>query len=407
MRPRVLLLVPANTYRAPDFLEAAARLDLDVLVASDGALPLGGGTVLHLDAADPTGSAERVIREAGRLDAVVAVDTPMLPIAAEIAARLGLRHNSVDAVRAAMDKAEQRLRWEAARVPQPAYRIVDAGASADAVGRAARDVGLPCVVKAVSLSASQGVLRADDAAGAVTAAARVGRIQDAMGHPGEPLLVEEYLPGAEISIDLLLSSGVATVIAVFDKPETPDGPTFEETMLITPSRLPEDVIAAAVGVVERAAHALGLQHGPLHAELRIDARQADDPRPRMLELAARSIGGLCSRSLRFLDGVSLEEMVLGNALGRPISPQQAVGSSGVLMLPIERDGVLRAVDGQSDAAAVAGVTGLSITIPIGQEVRRLPEGNRYLGFIFANGQTGPEVEDALHDAQARLRIVIE
>jgi biotin carboxylase len=262
------------------------------------------------------------------------------------------------------------------------------------------------VVKAVALSGSQGVLRADDAAGVLVAAGRVRRILEDAGRPAdEPLLVEAYVPGWELSIDGLLAGGELTVTAVFDKPDTPQGPTFEETMLVTPSRLPQPILSEAIGTAERAATALGLRHGPIHAELRLDGRD-HGRRPTMLELAARSIGGLCSRALRFLDGVSLEQLVLANALGHRVPSQRLARPAGVLMLPVERAGVLQAVDGRADAAAVPGITGLSITIPVGHGVHPLPEGDRYLGFLFAEAATHQEVEQALRAARRRLRVII-
>lgn len=176
-------------------------------------------------------------------------------------------------------------------------------------------------------------------------------------------------------------------------------------MLITPSRLPGHVLSAAVRTAERAVRALGLRYGPIHAELRIDDR-GGQVRPAMLELAARSIGGLCSRALRFCGGQSLEELVLANALGQRVSPRRLAGTSGVLMLPIGRPGVLEAVHGRAEAAAVAGITGLTITIPIGQPVHPLPEGNQYLGFVFAEGENYQQVERALSAARERLRPVI-
>jgi biotin carboxylase len=321
---------------------------------------------------------------------------------------MGLPHNPVEAVIAATDKGRQRRQWALAAVGQPAFRIVPADAGEDSVRQAGAEVGFPCVVKAVSLSASQGVLRADTAAAAVTAARRVRRVLAASRRPpGEPLLVEEYVPGRELSIDGLLAAGDLTVTAIFDKPAAPEGPTFEETVLTTPSRLPEPVLAAAVATAGRAARALGLTHGPIHAELRIDDRDGE-ARPAMLELAARSIGGLCSRVLRFPGGITLEEMVLANALGRPAPRHHHVaGPCGVLMLPVPRPGVLNAVEGRSDAAATPGVTGLTITIPAGQRVQPLPEGGRYLGFIFAEGDTHEDVAKALGAARDRLRVVIQ
>ena len=403
---RVLLLVPARTYRAADFIAAAARLDLDLVIGSDGALPLGGLPVVRADPGDPGRSASRLIAEAGPVHAVVAADTPMLVLAAVVAARLGLAHNPVEAVAAATDKTQQRRSWADAGIAQPAFRIVPAAASGELLRHAAAQVGYPCVIKAVSLSASQGILRAEDPAAAVAAARRIRQILAAAGRPGtEPLLLEEYVPGWELSIDGLLRRGDLTVTAVFDKPGSPQGPTFEETVLVTPSRLPGDVLSAAVRTAADAARALGLQYGPIHAELRIDDRRGQ-ARPVMLELAARSIGGLCSRVLQFGGGQSLEELVLASALGRPVSPHRTPGTSGVLMLPVERPGVLRAVEGRAEARAVPGITGLTITIPVGQRVQPLPEGDRYLGFVFAEGKDYQHVERALDTARERLRVVI-
>jgi biotin carboxylase len=378
--PRVLLLVPARTYRAADFLLAAARTGLDLVVGSDGALPLGGRPVIPVTPSDPDGSARRILARSGPVAAVVAADTPMLVLAAAVAARMRLPHNPVEAVLNATDKARQRQRWAAAGV-----------------------------VKAVSLSAGQGIMRADDTAAAVTAARRIRQILAAARRPhGEPLLVEEYLPGPELSIDGLLADGGLTVTAIFDKPRTSDGLTFEETMLVTPSRLPGPVLAAAVRTAGAAARALGLTGGPVHAELRVDDH-GGQPRAAMLELAARSIGGLCSRALRFPGGKSLEELVLANALGRP-SPaagHDPARPSGVFMLPVPRPGVLHAVRGRTDAVALPGITGLTITIPVGQRVLPLPDGDRYLGFIFAEADTPHDVENALTAAHDQLRVVIQ
>lgn len=403
---RVLLLVPPITYRSTDFVLAANRLALDVVIGSDGALPLGGNPVVHVDPANLGASVDRLLATVGKVDAVVAVDADMLPLAARMAAALGLAHNAPDAVAAAADKTSQRRRWAEAGLSQPGFYVVAADADGRHMREAAASLGFPCIAKPVSLSASRGVLRVDDEAELAAAAAEIRAILAAAGRgDDEPLLLEEYVPGWELSIDGLLSDGALAVTAIFDKPDTPDGPTFEETLLVTPSRLPRSTLAAATSLAERATQALGLRHGPIHAELRIDERTGE-ARPVMLELAARSIGGLCSRSLRFLGGTSLEMMILLNALGIPVDAAPPPGAAGVLMLPVERGGVLQGVEGQAEAKAVAGITGLSITIPSGHAVQPLPWGDRYLGFIFAEGGDAAEVEAALRAARSRLRPVI-
>jgi len=401
---RVLLLAPARSYRTADFVLAATRMGLDLIVASDGALPAGGRPVIPVHPGDPARAAAQIAARSGPVNAVIAADTPMLPLAAAVAARLGLPHNPPGAVLAAADKARQRELWADAGVAQPRYRIVPAEAPDAAVRQAAAAAGFPCVVKAVSLSASQGVLRADDADQAVRAAIRIRRIlAAARPRTAGPLLVEEYLPGPELSIDGLLADCTLTSVAIFDKPAMPDGPTFEETLLVTPSRLAPDVLAGAVRAAGHAARALGLRTGPVHAELRITGAG-----PAMLELAARSIGGLCSRTLRFPGGRSLEELILASALGEPVPADapQSRRPSGVFMLPVPQPGVLRSVEGRAEAQAVPGITGVTITIPLGRRVRPLPDGDQYLGFVFAEAGTPEEVEEALTAASQRLRPVI-
>jgi biotin carboxylase len=404
-RRRVLLLVPARSYRTADFVRASARMGVDLTVASDGAMDLGGGPVIPVRSGDPARGSELIASRSGPVDAVVAADAPMLVLAAAVAARLGLPHNPVDAVLAAADKARQRQLWAAAGLAQPRFEIIPAHAPDGAVRQAAAATGFPCVVKAVSLSASQGVLRADDADQAVRAVTRIRSVLANARRPdGEPLLIEGYLPGPELSIDGLLTGGRLTPVAIFDKPAMTQGPTFEETLLVTPSRHPRPVLAAAVSTAERAARALGLCIGPVHTELRLTPTG-----PALLELAARSIGGLCSRALRFPSGKSLEELVIRNALEEPVpaGTDQTARPSGVFMLPVSRAGVLRAIEGRPDAETVPGITGVTITIPLGQDVRPLPDGDQYLGFIFAEAATPDGVQKALTMASRRLRAVIE
>lgn len=406
---RVLLLLPSGTYKAPDFLAAAARLDVEVVVASDTEQTLAeamGDRALVVDLADPAGSAATITELAARrpLDAVVAVDDQGVLTAALAAERLGLPANRPEAVGRTRNKAGMRTALAAAGAPpdlrQPDFRIVGPG---DDLKEAAGEVGWPVVVKPVSLSASRGVIRADSPADAEAAAARVRAILDADGHPAdEPLLVESYIAGEEVAVEALLRAGRLEVLAIFDKPDPLTGPYFEETLYVTPSRLPAEVHDRIAAAVAGAAAAIGLTEGPVHAELRIDA----EGRPWVLELAARTIGGLCARTLRFAAGVTLEELVLRHALGLPVDPRRETQAAGVMMLPIARAGRLVAVHGQDEARAVPGITALEISILPGRSVQPLPEGDRYLGFLFARASSPAAVEDALRAAHAQLRVEI-
>jgi biotin carboxylase len=233
---------------------------------------------------------------------------------------------------------------------------------------------------------------------------QVRAILAADGRPeNEPILVEGYVPGEEVAVEALLRNGRLEVLALFDKPDPLTGPYFEETLYVTPSRLPDGVQAAVAAAVAEAAAAIGLTEGPLHAELRID----HDGRPWLLEVAARTIGGLCARTLRFAAGVTLEELVLRHALGLPLDARREQLAAGVMMLPIARAGRLVAVKGQDEARAVPGITALDVSIRSGGQLRPLPEGDRYLGFLFARARTPAEVEQALRTAHAHLQVVID
>jgi len=403
--PRVLLLLPTATYRARDFLDAARALDVEVVVASERRPAMSeamGDRALVVDLNRPEAAADTIVARAQHqpLDAVVGTDEQGVLVAALAAARLGLAHNPPEAAAATTDKAAMRRAFAAAGVPQPEYRVAASGTD---VEQLAREVGLPVVVKAVSLSASRGVIRADDPPAAGAAAERIRAILSEAGEdPQGLLLVERYLPGVEVAVEGLLRGGALEILAVFDKPDPLEGPYFEETIYVTPSRLPAETLDAVRLCTREAAAALGLVEGPIHAELRIDGSSAW-----MLELGARSIGGLCSRSLRFGTDANLEELILGHALGRSLDDlARETAASGVMMLPIPKAGVLKEVRGQVEARAVPGVTGLEISIARGKAVRTLPEADRYLGFLFARGETPEQVEQALRTAHAALEIVI-
>lgn len=398
--PRILLLLPTATYRATDFLAAARALDVDVVVGSERRQAMSRSMgdraiVIPLHDLDAAVDAIAELHARHALDAVLAVDDLGVLIACAASSRLGFRHNPLKAVVAARDKIVMRELFAKASIRQPEFRVVSPDGD---VATAAEEVGFPCVVKPVSRSASQGVIRADDADQARTAGLRVRTI---VNDPSERLLVERFVPGDEVAVEGLLRSGRLKVLAVFDKPDSLDGPYFEETIYVTPSRKDPATLVDIESTAAEAAGALGLTEGPVHVELRI----GPDGTVTVLEVAARSIGGLCSRALRFGAGVSLEELIIRHALDlRPQDLAREAQASGVMMLPIRAGGVLDRVDGQEQARAVEGVVGLDVTIASGRTLRPLPEGDRYLGFVFARGATPEIVERALRDAGACLDV---
>jgi biotin carboxylase len=402
---RLLLLLPTTTYRTQDFLDAAGTLGVDIVCASEKPSTFEAhapDNLLTLDFADPDAAAAKVadLNRRRPLNAVVGVDDLTTVAAAAIAERLGLRSSAVAAVVAARDKYQMRQCLAAGGVLIPRFRRI---ALKDDPFLAARGVAFPCVLKPLALSASRGVIRANNVDQFIAAFRRIAALLqrddvEVSGDAGQFLLAEQYVPGVEVALEGLLMGGALHTLALFDKPDPLEGPFFEETLYVTPSRLPADSQRAIERVAAAACVALGLTEGPVHAELRVN-----DAGPWVLEVAARSIGGLCSRTLRFGTGMTLEEIILRHALGWPIdSLARERRPAGVMMIPIPRAGRLRAVRGTEAAGAVPGIEEVTITAHTGQDLVPLPEGWRYLGFIFARADTPDAVEAALRDAHARL-----
>jgi biotin carboxylase len=402
---RLLLLLPTTTYRTQDFLDAARTLGVDIVCASEKPSTFEAhapDNLLTLDFADPDAAAAKVADLTSRrpLSAVVGVDDLTTVAAAVIAERLGLRGSAVAAVAAARDKYQMRQCLAAGGVPIPRFRRI---ALKDDPFLAARGVAFPCVLKPLALSASRGVIRANNVDQFIAAFRRIATLLqrddvEVSGDAGQFLLAEQYVPGVEVALEGLLMAGALHTLALFDKPDPLEGPFFEETLYVTPSRLPADAQRAIERVAGAACVALGLTEGPVHAELRVN-----DAGPWVLEVAARSIGGLCSRTLRFGTGMSLEEIILRQALGWPIaSLARERRPAGVMMIPIPRGGRLQAVRGTDAAGTVPGIEEVTITAHAGQDLVPLPEGWHYLGFIFARADTPDAVEAALRDAHARL-----
>jgi biotin carboxylase len=402
---RILLLFPAGSYRVDAFVEAAARAGVELWLGTDlpAAFTTHGLRTFAVDLRAPEEGAATIAiaaREAP-IDGIVATNESSGVVAALAADRLGLPFASPDAAMAARDKRRMRDLLAAHGVPSPRHRVLAVGEDA---ARIAADVSFPCVVKPPMLTGSQGVIRADDADALVTAVARVRRILDKHGSESRgyagffDVIIEDYLPGREVAVEALMTRGAMTPLAIFDKPDELTGPYFEETIYVTPSRLSRAEQDDVLAVTERAARALGLTHGPIHVELRTHAGRAS-----VVELAGRSIGGLCSQVFRLAAG-SLEDLLLAHAAGLPLPVRREPASAaGVMMIPVPRSGVLRAVHGADGARAVPGVEGVTIALGLGEAIRALPDGASYLGFIFARGSTPAEVEAALRAAHAELR----
>lgn len=406
VRGKRLLLVAATTgYQTRLLAEAARRLRVECVLATDRCRALedpwwDGAIAVRFDS--PTEAARLAARFGrGRFDGVAAVGDRPAVLAAEVAERLGLPFHSAAGARACCDKHQARCLFERAGLPVPRYRRIPLDAGTEAI---ADGISYPCVLKPLGLSASRGVIRANNPVEFSTAFGRIARILEApeirrqQGEQDRFVQVEDYIAGREFALEGIVTRGRLHVLALFDKPDPLEGPYFEETIYVTPSRAPQPLCRAIGDATRRAVEALGLWHGPVHAEMRVNEAGVW-----MLEVAARPIGGLCARVFRFHGEATLEEIIVRHALGEEVSALVPVDpAAGVMMIPIPRAGIYQGVRGVERAAAVPGIFSVEITAKPGQELVPLPEGNSYLGFLFARGTTPGEVEHALRRAHSEL-----
>ena len=417
--PRVLLVAATTGYQTRSFAAAARRLGIDVILATDRCHVLEDpwrDNAIPVRFEEPEIAAE-VLGDCV-VDGIVAVaDRPTL-VAALAARKLGLPYHSPQAVAACRDKHVMREIFGRSELPVPENFRVALDRDPREI---ARDAGFPCVLKPLGLSASRGVIRANNADEFVAAFDRIRRILEQpdirQSHEewNEAIQVERYIEGREFALEGLMTQGELNVLAIFDKPDPLDGPFFEETIYVTPSRESREIQSAIIDTARRAVRALGLHHGPVHAEMRVNAQGVY-----MIEVAARPIGGLCARALRFaflscitdpsacvLSGLTLEEVVILHAIGNmPKRLTLSRQAMGVMMIPVPRAGVYESVTGIEDALRTDGVDDVVITAKTGQKLVPLPEGASYTGFIFASGDDAAAVETSLRTAHSRLEFEI-
>jgi biotin carboxylase len=411
--PRILLLATTTGYQTRAFGEAAERIGADLVFATDRCAVIEDpwrDEALPIRFHEEDAAVRTIVEADGRkpIDGIVAVGDRPTTIAALAAEALRLPAHPPEATRVARHKLLLRERLREAGLPSPWFVSADVD---DDPRRLAASIGFPCVVKPVALSGSRGVMRVDDEPQLVAAFYRLRSLLQSADIRGErfdahrTVVVEQFIEGPEFAVEGLVQEGVFRTLAIFDKPDPLDGPFFEESIYVTPSSAPQAVQAAIERTVSRAAAAVGLWHGPVHAECRVNANGVF-----VLETAARPIGGLCARALRFAQGgttIAFEELLLRQAVGEPVEGwAREPDASAVMMIPIPKRGILRGVSGTDAARRVPGVWDVRITAKPDQLLVPLPEGASYLGFVFARAAHAADAEAAVRAAHAQLDFTI-
>lgn len=403
-RKRVLVIAPHSSYRTSAFLDAASKLGIDVLFASEGknSVVSAYSDGLHIDLGDTAGTLRKILEQALQhpFSGIIGTDDATTELAALAARQLDLPHNTLQAVRVARRKDLARAVLAENGIPVPNHRCIDLRRP---IAQQAEGVRFPCVLKPLALSASRGVIRADDIEQFVNACTRIDLLLEGEGaKESDIILAEDFIPGFEVAVEGMLCGGKLNILAVFDKPDPLDGPFFEETYYISPSRLDAETLSRIQQRIAEGCAAYGLCEGPIHAECRVN-----DAGVWILEIAARTIGGLCARLLSFGTGQNLEELVLAHAMGYPMIPATGgEGGVGVLMIPTPAAGVLRRVEGLLAAERTPLIEEVSILVRPGYKLVPWPEGSSYLGFIFARAPSPEQAEAALRQAHACLNFVV-
>jgi len=403
-KPHLLIIAPHNSYRIAPYLKAAEYLGADVTIASAGQHSLISviNKGLHIDFSDSKQALAEILAASNKMsfNAVLGTDDMSVALAAEVAMALGLMHNRPEAAAIARRKDHARACLQAAGVAVPKYWRLELN---EPVFSQLEQLDYPCVLKPLAMSGSRGVIRVNNVDDAQLAVNRIMTILRTVevAEEASAILAESFIEGIEVAYEGLLSDGELTTLALFDKPDPLNGPFFEESYYISPTRLPESLQQKIKQTVLAACKAYGLQQGPVHAELRIDKNK----KVWVLEIAARTIGGECARLVELVTGHALETLVLAQLLEMPLPRLEFNGGAGVLMIPIPRAGILRRIEGISEARQVAGIKELLISVRDGHELVPLPEGSSYLGFIYAVADSALEAESALREAHRCLKIV--
>jgi biotin carboxylase len=403
-KARLLLISQPDSYRIAPYLKAAREMGVEVMIASRGEFSLVSEVHdgLHIDLENRQSAYEKIIKIAHKtpFNGILGCDDSTVELAAKVAHTLGLPHNPPAAARLTYRKDLARSRLAEADCSVPAHFLLNLDTAIEPQISA---LPWPCVIKPINMSASRGVIRANNAGEFKQACARIKRIiaSSTSAFEQSHVLVEQYIDGIEVAYEGYLHQGKLTTLALFDKPDPLVGPYFAETIYVTPSQLDGDTQALIKKRVTEAANAYGLITGPIHAELRIDQHDAW-----ILEVACRSIGGDCARTLDNGRDFNLEQLIISLAMGSPIKSTLSKEARGVMMMPITEAGILKRVEGLSAARQVKNVEKVDIIIREGHELIPLPEGNQYPGYVFAKGSTTQEVVTALRAAYARLKLVV-
>jgi len=401
----LLLIAPHGSYRTMRYIQAASRLNLNVIIASEGEYSIvseyAQGIHVKFNQADL--ALEIILKETinSNVGVVIGTDDSVIEIASKVAKHYNLSHNDVNAARLARRKDLAREALKENNTPIPLYHLVNL----NKLMTEQDDLNFPLVLKPIALSASRGVIRVNNQKELIVAAQRIEKILDTQinleSFEREWVLLEEYIHGDEIAVEGIVDKGKFKLLTIFDKPDPLHGPFFEETFYITPTRLDSAAVERVCQVVQSACDAYGIKTGPVHAECRLR-----DTQVYLIEMAARTIGGLCSDILEYGLGCTLEDIVLKQAIGCASDNTFSETAAGVLMIPVTQSGILKRVEGLLEASKIEFIEDINIQLRDGYELVPLPEGNSYLGFVFAKAPSFKQVEQALREAYACLNVIV-
>ena len=379
---KLLLVIPENSYKSNDFVTSAEKLDLDFLVITDSQQVSGqfsDTVIIHSFDKELENDVREKLQDVTH---ILPVDHSALKFSAYLVDLLNAKGNNTKSINTAMNKFESRNIFNSISEIKIQNAIVN---KIEDIEIFINENGTS-VLKPIYGTASKSVIKVESFQENKAEVEKL--MQDCSD---QDLIIEEFVDGSEYALEGNLINSELNKIVIFDKPINYKEPYFEESIYIAPTEIPDKTQKEIVNLIGKACKKLGLENGPVHVEFKIHNKEIF-----IIEINPRMIGGLCSRCLSFgLFKTSLEEIALHAFLNNELKSIDLLSNFvGVLMIPTPISGKFISIN-KNELESIPNVSGVEITVSENSNLLEPPFGDKYLGFVFSQGDSKEKVMESL------------
>ena len=379
---KLLLVIPENSYKSNDFVTSAEKLDLDFLVITDSQQVFGqfsDTVIIHGFDEELENDVKEKLQDVTH---ILPVDHSALKFSAYLVDLLKAKGNNTKSINTAMNKFESRNIFNSISEIKIQNAIVN---KIEDIEIFINENGTS-VLKPIYGTASKSVIKVESFQENKAEVEKL--MQDCSD---QDLIIEEFVDGSEYALEGNLINSELNKIVIFDKPINYKEPYFEESIYIAPTEIPDKTQKEIVNLIGKACKKLGLENGPVHVEFKIHNKEIF-----IIEINPRMIGGLCSRCLSFgLFKTSLEEIALHAFLNNELKSIDLLSNFvGVLMIPTPISGKFISIN-KNELESIPNVSGVEITVSENSNLLEPPFGDKYLGFVFSQGDSKEKVMESL------------